>query len=422
MPHQLGVTIRAQVAADQFVPLRDWLAKVAHDRTTDSLFAFGHMRGLHFAKLFALEGGTDPGGPSIPASLVLMTEVDAPLRSHLAELIDVGGAGIDQAFGYCEDYPGPGAHRRARVAWLRRHLVRASAVYVNTVGRGLQQIREEARLRDALEDYLDQGDWDGRAPDDVRRELQAHVAGRADLAWAMTPAAPPSLRFRVREAAHEVGVPLLLAPLLPALPFVLPPWAVLLRLSELRERPVTQRPTLEHLNELAVYEDFVTQNPFAVVGFVRPGLLRLVTFRAVMSAIDYAVRHVYNHADLAGIKTIHFARWVPLDGWRRMTFASNYDGAVEAYNDDFIDQVWWGLNAAFGSAAAYPPTRWVFWGGAKYEQQFKSTLRIQQVPVPVWYTAYPALSAVNIENNARIRAGLRGEMNPADAEQWLSRL
>ena len=53
---------------------------------------------------------------------------------------------------------------------------------------------------------------------------------------------------------------------------------------------------------------------------------------------------------LAGIKTIHFARWVPLDGWRRMTFASNYDGAVEAYNDDFINEVWWGLNAAFGNA------------------------------------------------------------------------
>jgi hypothetical protein len=144
--------------------------------------------------------------------------------------------------------------------------------------------------------------------------------------------------------------------------------------------------------------------------------------RAVMAATDYGVRHVYNHADLAGIKTIHFARWVPLDNWRRMTFASNYDGAVEAYNDDFIDQVWWGLNATFGNAAAYPPTRWVFCGGARYEQQFKNTLRIQQVPVPVWYTAYPALSAVNIENNARIRAGLRGQMNPADAGQWLSLL
>ena len=157
MPHQLGVTIRAQVAADQVGPLRNWLAKVAQNGAADSLFAFGHMRGLHFAKLFVLEEPTDSGGRPIPASLVLMTEVDAPLRSHLAELIDVGGDGIDEAFGFCAGYPGPAAQRRARVAWLRRHLVGASAVYVNTVGRGLEQIRQEARLRDALEDYLDQG-------------------------------------------------------------------------------------------------------------------------------------------------------------------------------------------------------------------------------------------------------------------------
>ena len=422
MPHQLGVTIRAQVAAEQVAPLRDWLAKMAHIDAEQSPFAFGDMRLLHFAKLFALEETTDPGGQPIPASLVLMTDVDAPLGRHLAELIDVGGAGIDRAFGFCTGYPGPRAPRRARIAWLRRHLVGASAVYVNTVGRSLQQIRQEARLHDALEERLDKGDWEGRAADDVRRELRDYVAGRADLAWAMKPPAPPSLRFRMREAIHEVAVPLVLLPLLPALAVALPVWAILLRLSELRERPLTQRPTLEHLDELAGYEDFTAQNPFAVVGFLRPGPLRLVTTRAVMFAIDYAVRHVYNHNDLAGIKTIHFARWVPLDGWRRMTFASSYDGAVEAYNDDFIDEVWWGLNAAFGNAADYPPTRWVFWGGAKYEQQFKNTLRIHQVPVPVWYSAYPALSAANIENNARIRAGLRGEMSPADAAQWLSLL
>jgi hypothetical protein len=422
MPHQLGVTIRAQVAADQVAPLRDWLAKQAHGDTDQGPFAFGQMRGLHFAKLFVLEETTDPGGQTIPASLVLMTDVDAPLGRHLAELIDVGGAGIDRAFGFCAGYPGPRARRRARIAWLRRHLIKASAVYVNTVGRGLQQIRQEARLHDALEDRLDQGDWDGRPADDVRRELRDYVAGRADLAWALKPPVPPSLRFQIGEAIHEVGVPLVLLPLLPALAVVLPVWAVLLRLSEQRERPVTQRPTLEHLDELAGYEDYTTQNPFAVVGFLRPGLLPLVTVRAVMPAIDYAVRHVYNHNDLAGIKTIHFARWVPLDGWRRMTFASSYDGAVEAYNDDFIDQVWWGLNAAFGNAVGYPPTRWVFWGGAKYEQQFKNTLRIHQVPVPVWYSAYPALSAANVENNARIRAGLLGEMSPADAAQWLSLL
>jgi hypothetical protein len=147
-----------------------------------------------------------------------------------------------------------------------------------------------------------------------------------------------------------------------------------------------------------------------------------MTMRAVQLATSYAARHLFTRGSLAGVKTIHFARWVPLDGWRRMTFTSNYDGAVEAYNDDFINEIWWGLNAVFGSAVSYPPTRWVLWDGARLEQPFKYTLRNHQVPVPAWYTAYPALSAANIENNARIRAGLPGEMSPPQAEQWLSLL
>jgi hypothetical protein len=148
-----------------------------------------------------------------------------------------------------------------------------------------------------------------------------------------------------------------------------------------------------------------------------------MTFRAVLFLTDYAVRHVFTQGSLGGIKTIHFARWVPLDGWRRMAFASNYDGAVESYNDDFIETVWWGLNATFSNGVGYPRTRWLFFGGAaRYEQEFKYSLRRHQVPVPAWYSAYPTLTALNIENNARIRAGLRGQMPPDQVEHWLSLL
>src|SRR6266566_5245677 len=129
MPHQLGVTIRATVTAEQAPGLGKWIAETARNGVADGPFDFTRMRGLHFAKLYLLEETADPGGEPIPPSLVLMTEVDAPLRRHLAELIDVAGVGIDQAFGYCAGYPGPGACRRARIGWLRRHLVSASAVY-----------------------------------------------------------------------------------------------------------------------------------------------------------------------------------------------------------------------------------------------------------------------------------------------------
>jgi hypothetical protein len=422
MPHQIGVTIRAPVAAERVPELRQWLAEAAKKGLGEAPSCFAQCRRVHFARFYLLEETTDLAGRPIPASLVFMSEVDAPLRHHLAELADVAGEGMDQAFQHCTGYPGPGGRRRQRIAWLRRHRVRASAFYVNTVGRGVAQIRQEASLREALEDHLDRCDNTGRTATEVRRELQAFVAGRADLAWAAKPPTPPSLLFRARETLHKVTIPALLLLALPVLLPVILVWAVLLRLDERHDRPFTQRPTLRHLEEVGNYEDFGTQNPFAVAGFVRPGRLRQLTFRAVLFLTGYGVRHIFNRDSLAGVKTIHFARWVPLDGWRRMTFSSNYDGAVEAYNDDFINIIWWGLNATFSNGMDYPPTRWLFFGGAKLEEQFKNTIRCHQVAVPAWYAAYPELSADNIENNAQIRAGLRGEMSSAQAQQWLARL
>ncbi len=422
MPYQVGVTIRAEVIADQVPQLREWLADTARAGMAEPPFDFAHLRGVHFARFYLLEETKDLDGQPIPAGLVFMSDVDAPLRRHLAELVDVAADGIDQAFGHCEGYPGPGARRRARIGWLRRHRVPTSAFYVNTVGRGLAQIRQEAKLREALENYLDQRDWTGCPAAEVRRDLQAYVAGRADLDWARKPPAPPPLLFRLREAVHNVAGLLAVVLLLPVLLAVFPFWIVAQRISELADEPDIERPTQQRMDELGDYEDFGTQNPYAVVGFLKPGRLHLVTMRAVQLATNYGVRHIYNRGSLAGIKTIHFARWAPLDGWRRMTFVSNYDGAVEAYNDDFISEIWWGLNAVFGSAVSYPRTHWLIFGGAKYEQPFKYTLRDHQVPVPAWYTAYPELSADNIENNARIRVGLLGDMSPGEAERWLSLL
>jgi hypothetical protein len=412
------------VAPGQVPALRAWLADAARDGLAEPPFDFARLRGLHFAKFFILDDAADLDGAPIPASLVLTTEVDAPVRRHLAELVGIAGAGIDAAFGHCTGYPPAGGWSRRRVRWLRRRMVRSGAAYVNTVGRGLEQIRQEARLREALQDYLDQPghDWPADRPVQVRADIRTYVAGRPDLGWALRPPPRPRLLWRAAELAHLIGVPLLILALSPALLAGLPVWAVLLRIAERRDGRATERPTPEHLRELASTEDFGAHNPFAVAGLIKRGWVRRLTFRAVLFLTDYAVRHVYTRANLAGVKTIHFARWVPLDGWRRMLFASNYDGSVESYNDDFIDKVWWGLNAAFGNGLGYPPTRWLFFGGARYEQEFKYSLRVHQVQVPAWYTAYPELTAQNIENNARIRDGLRGDMSPAQAQRWLGLL
>ena len=215
---------------------------------------------------------------------------------------------------------------------------------------------------------------------------------------------------------------MLLVVLLPVIVVALPVYAVALRIHEHATCPTTARPTTATSSELAAREDHSIQNPFIAVGSIKPGRFRLLTTMTVLWIADYAVRHIFNRANLAGVKTIHFARWVFLDERRRVVFASNYDGSVESYMDDFIDKVWWGLNAVFSNGVGYPRTRWLLFGGARDERAFKRVLRRRQEPMQVFYSAYPDMTARNLQNNQELRAGLIGTMNESQATEWLARL
>ena len=109
-----------------------------------------------------------------------------------------------------------------------------------------------------------------------------------------------------------------------------------------------------------------------------------------------------------------------LDGKRRGFFVSNYDGSHQAYMDDFINKVGWGLNIIFGNFVGYPRTRWFVYDGAKIELRFKDTNRRHQIPTQVWYKAYPGLTAFDLARNTRIREGLqRRWMSEAKIRAWL---
>jgi hypothetical protein len=144
--------------------------------------------------------------------------------------------------------------------------------------------------------------------------------------------------------------------------------------------------------------------------------------RLVLWLLNTGSRHVFTRANLSGIKTIHFARWLVLDDWHRVIFTSNYDGSLESYMNDFIDKVAYGLNASFSNGIGYPKTRFLLFDGARREQEFKDFLRRHQIDTQVWYSAYDRLSALNVDNNAYIRSGLFGTMSRADAQAWLARL
>ena len=88
-----------------------------------------------------------------------------------------------------------------------------------------------------------------------------------------------------------------------------------------------------------------------------------------------------------------------------MLFASNYDGSLESYMDDFIDKISWGLNLVFTNGIGYPRTRWLIKDGCRDELAFKDYLRLHQVPTLVWHPAYGRLSTANVAANERLRKG-----------------
>ncbi len=426
MTPQVGVNVVCPVLPGHVEPLRALLGEMGQRPADNEFISFGRAAGVHFARLLLLDETTGLDGAPIPSQLLLMADLDGPLEARLAELVDAAGAGLDAVFGHCQGYAGAGT-RDARLAFLHGHIVRSDAHYTNTIGRTVTQIRQESKLREAIEGFLDaQGDWSGKGPTQVRAEIQGFVRSEPRLAFATSPADERDLGWRLRELVWLALVPLVVLvvalALLPLTLLALAVFVVLLRRHELSEPASTERPSPEHVRELAAIEDHGPQNQYSLVGFVKPTAFRHFTIRAVLFLTDYGTHHIFNRANLAGVKTIHFARWMPIDGRRRVIFASSYDGSVETYNDDFVDKLWWGLNATSSSGQGYPRTSFLLFGGARDELAFKNVIRVHQVPTQVWYSAYPCLTALNVERNARIRAGLHGPMSAAGAARWLALL
>lgn len=418
MPQQEPLTVLASVDLRRAEALTDVLREMREDPAHNPVLPFGALRGWHFGRVLYLPPGTGLEGEPLPPKLLLLGDCDGSARAQLEALVDVGGTNLDRLFGACEGYPSSPS-RAARLAFLRKKSVATKANYVHRQGRTVEQILGERELRRALREFVARERLDGVPALEARRRIRAFVRETPRLRWALEPPPPLPLSFRAKNALHATTLPLgLLAfgpAIVPAVLFLL----LLVRLEELRDEPEHLRPTPEHVHALTELEDWYAHNGFTAGGFVKPGWVRQAVIRSVLPLIGWGTRHLFTRDSLAGVKTIHFARWIPLDDYRRVVFASNYDGSLESYNNDFIDLVAWGLNLVFSNGLGYPKTRWLLFGGATLEQEFKDFLRRHQIPTPVWYSAYPDLTAVNIERNAELRAGLSGFMNERKAKEWL---
>lgn len=429
---QSQFTVVAPLAASREAELRTLLDSM---NTAPGVFdpdnrvlRLGEFECLHFARLVILDDPTladlevyGMPEPRLPKSLAFLGDCDGPARAFLEDAAARASDGLRRVFSHCAGFEA----RTDLLAWMLAHDVPVGARYVNWVGRSVVQVREESALFALLAARVPRTTLaSGADVQRVRRELidcvEAEVrAGRLSL----TPEPPTSLRWRLGHWLHALAVPLAGLAALPFFVVLLPLLLHRLRRLEEHDPEIFPRPEARALQALHDQEDHDVSNQYTAIGLVKPGRFRRWLLTLLLLLADYATRHIYNRGYLARVQTIHFARWVFLDGKRRVLFASNYDGSHQAYMDDFINKVAWGLNLLFSNGVGWPRTRWLVFGGARIEHRFKRYQRRHQLPTQVWYKAYPGLALVDLARNQRIREGLQcRSMSDSQALAWLKLL
>jgi hypothetical protein len=394
----------------------------------NELVPFGAFEQLHFARFVLLVdptlGDIEAYGlptPNPPLCLAFLGDCDGPTREFFADLVRRASPGLRQLFSHCKNFDENGD----LLSWMQARDRRPAATYVNWVGRTVRQIREESAVQRALAANVPRDPLAAPSAAQKRRlDMIAFVeaeigAGRLHL----TPSEPTPLRWRLASLWHAIAIPLIGLLALPFLIIASPLLIIQLRWRETRDPEICPRPTAEALRELQRLEDRDISNQYTAIGSLKPGLFRRYLLTVLLILVDYACRHVFTRGYLARVQTIHFARWVFLDGSTRILFTSNYDGGHQAYMDDFINKVGWGLNVLFSNGVGWPSTDWLIFRGAKRESYFKFYQRRHQIPTQVWYKAYPTLALSNLLRNQRIRAGLRRvPVSDRQASDWLALL
>jgi len=411
-------TVVAEILPEQLDALGQVVAGIAADPAANSTLALGRFQSLHFASVVIV------GSARLPPTLIFENNVDGPLDDWLPILVAGGRLGIDALFTHCVGYPAEGSDREV-TTWLADHAVRPGAYHVGATGRSLARIRQEAELRQAIEELVDSEQRAGRmagSAQDVRAAIQGHVRSDPRFSWAAT--TPPRQTRKERwghlaRLAAAAGGALVLSPVLIPLLVV---WLGILRVKEVID-PVQRGPAdPEWVNAQLDHEDVAAQNHLASVIAVKPGFVRATTLRVVLRVLNLLARVAYTHGELGGIPSIHFAHWSLIDDGRHLVFLSNFDGSWESYLGDFIDKAAIGLTAVWSNTRDFPRTRFLAFAGAADGPRFRQWARAHGCPAAAWYSAYPALTMPIIDNNTALREGLYAPLHGEEVQAWLRRL
>lgn len=418
MVRQHAFTFLAPLLPDRVGSLRAILKKIEDDVETNPIFPFAQMPTIHFGRLLILERTQSERKREhiYPHYLVFSTNYDGSLDHHLQEVVDTAANSFREIFGHCVNGPTAAATTEECIDFLKSHSDYRAYFYIGTWGRSVERIKHEEKVRLLAEDYLD------------------HKADRSDSALTIRNKMVDDFQQQeLLKTFESIDLPQFTRPRILLLSLaalmLLPLWLPLLLLTALAlwvfervEQPFDlQNLDLKQIQGVANQEDHIVQNQLTHLVEIKYSIFRGVLLKVVLSGIQLLAVYKFNKGKLGNIPTIHFARWVRIDGGKRLLFFSNYDGSWESYLGDFIDKASVGLTGVWSNTRWFPRALMLLFRGAKDEQRFKAWTRTHQIYTDVWYSAYKTLSVRNILNNTDIYDGLlKPNMTEVEAENWLS--
>lgn len=430
MVQQYPLTVLSEVIPEKVNSLRELLAQIDTNVESNSTIPFSSFPSIHFARFVIVEPLIESGTPH-PTWLAFSANYDGTLETLLAELYTQAGNGFDLVYSHCQDYK---SGRNEFFAYIHKHkMPYPNAFYVGHRGLSVATIIKQNKIRNAIEEFLQANPQQNNSPDQVKKNILDYL--HSNYSNLMQEVPPEIKQKSIVEPILIAVVAILLvgfvfgwkvvAAIFLTLLILLGVGYFILRRKERTDPQIQIKSEVSLASQITTLtdrEDFTVQNQLTHLVAIKPGWFRLGLLKLVLWGINLLALVLYNKGKLGNIPTIHFARWVIIDGGKRLLFFSNFDGSWESYLGDFVDKAAVGLTAVWSNTDLFPKTKNLLQDGATDEQRFKYWTRVHQIPTQVWYTAYKSLSVVNVLNNNLIHQGLFKTMTPAECQVWLSKL
>jgi hypothetical protein len=352
---QNALTALIPILPGQLPKLKNFLEGIGEDVENNPCVRFRETPSTHFARWVILNEAQSP-------RLYFSACYDGTFADYMLELTSKLGTGMEPIWTCCQGYPSHAAAQAKEFTdFLLPHCMPPDIFLISFPGLTARQIIRNIAFREMFDDCLD--------------------------------TARPGPWKKVTLSAPMVRTPSALGKCLGNLTGRITDWLVGVN----RDAPARQTlPTTQ--THLAAAEDKVVQNQMTILSPVKKGfwprtLLRFFLFIGRFNKPS-------PEGQFSGLSTIHFARWVLIDGGDNLLFESNYDGSWENYIDDFGDHAASGMNAVWANCVDFPRK------GCLDIEAFKEGIRKYQHPAQFFYSAYPRQTVRNIATDLRLRTQL----------------